>query len=209
MTEWLIGVDEAGRGPLAGPVSVGAVAVPPGFDVLAELAEVRDSKQLSRQKREAIYDEAVRRSARGDLKFVVTFSSHTYIDRVGITRAVRKAVWSGVRSLGDHEDSTVLLDGLLRAPKNYRQWTIIAGDARVPVISLASVLAKVERDRLMEALSVRYPLYGFEQHKGYATYEHRAALKRHGLCAIHRRTFCKSFSVKEVSNSFDNILVGE
>jgi ribonuclease HII len=202
MTEWLIGVDEAGRGPLAGPVSVGAVAVPPGFDVLAELPEVRDSKQLSRQKREAIYDEAIRRSVRGDLKFVVTFSSHTYIDHAGITRAVRKAVWSGVRSLGDSEDSTVLLDGLLHAPKAYRQWTVTKGDVRVPVISLASIFAKVERDRLMEALSARYPEYGFERHKGYGTQEHLKLLKRYGISDIHRRTFCKQI----VNNSFDNIL---
>ncbi len=209
MTEWLIGVDEAGRGPLAGPVSVGVVAVPPGFDVLWELPEVKDSKLLSGQKREAIYTEVEARVARGDLRFTVNMTSHTYIDRFGITRAVRKAVWSGVRGLAQPEDATVLLDGLLRAPKVYKQWTVIAGDFRVPVISLASILAKVTRDRLMERLSEKYPEYGFEQHKGYGTREHIKEIKRHGMSDIHRRTYCKFLTEKEVSNSFDNALAGE
>jgi ribonuclease HII len=209
MTEWLIGVDEAGRGPLAGPVSVGVVAVPAGFDVLHEFPDVKDSKLLSGQKRELIFAEVEKRVARGDLKFSVNLSSHSYIDRFGITRAVRKAVWSGVRELGEPEESTVLLDGLLRAPKEYRQWTIIKGDLRVPVISLASILAKVTRDRLMERLSARYPEYGFEQHKGYATDAHRLALRRHGLCPIHRRTYCTFLTAGKVRNSFDNALMQE
>jgi ribonuclease HII len=177
MQEWLIGVDEAGRGPLAGPVSVGVVAVPPGFDILRELPGTKDSKQLNERKREEIYIETMRFVVRGDIRYKVNFGSHEYIDRYGITRAVRKAVWKGVRALADFDEATVLLDGLLRAPKKYHQWTIIGGDARVPVISLASILAKVERDRLMEELSEHYPQYGFEQHKGYATYDHRMALK--------------------------------
>lgn len=191
MAEWLIGVDEAGRGPLAGPVSVGVVAVPPGFDIAVELPGVRDSKLLNHQKREVVYEAAMVRVAQGDIRYKVNFGAHDYIDRFGIMRAVRKAAWSGVRKLAEPDEATVLLDGLLRAPKEYRQWTITGGDARVPVISLASVLAKVERDRLMERLSEQYPLWGFEQHKGYATHEHRMALKRHGLSDIHRRTFCK------------------
>ena len=190
--ELLIGVDEAGRGPLAGPVAVGIVAVPPGFDVRREFSGVNDSKQLSARKRESIFEEVTRRARAGDLAFRVEFSSHLYIDRFGITRAVRKAVWRGVRAMGEPERSTVLLDGLLRAPKQYFQRTILKGDARVPVISLASVIAKVERDRLMERLSILYPEYGFEAHKGYGTEEHYKALRTHGLSSIHRRTYCKS-----------------
>ncbi len=189
--EALLGVDEAGRGPLAGPVAVGVVAVPPGFDVRQEFTGVTDSKLMTAVKREVMYEEVLRRTARGDLRFTVKFTSHTYIDRFGITRAVRKAVWAGVRELAHAADAAVMLDGLLRAPKEYMQRTIIAGDLRVPVISLASVIAKVERDRLMERLSALYPAYGFESHKGYATPEHYRALRKHGLCDIHRRTYCK------------------
>ncbi len=187
--EYLIGVDEAGRGPLAGPVSVGVVAVPLGFDVLREFPMVRDSKLLSRQKREVIFIEVEKRASRGDLQFIVRFSDHLYIDRFGISRAVERAVASGVRALAAPAHGMVLLDGLLRAPKTYAQRTVIGGDLKVPVISLASILAKVTRDRTMEQLAMFYPEYGFDQHKGYGTLEHRRAIKRHGLCAIHRKSF--------------------
>ena len=190
MREFILGVDEAGRGPLAGPVSVGVVAVPLGFDVLREFPGVKDSKQLSAQKRELIFSEVERRASKGDLQFVVRFSDHRYIDRFGITRAVQAAVWSGVQDLSAPPHAVVLLDGLLRAPKEYEQRTFIKGDDRVPVISLASILAKVTRDRTMEQFSLLYPEYGFEQHKGYGTLEHQRAIKRHGLSAIHRKTFC-------------------
>jgi ribonuclease HII len=187
--EYLIGVDEAGRGPLAGPVAVGVVAVPLGFDVLREFPGVKDSKLLNRQKREQIFIEVERRASRGDLSFIVRFSDHHYIDRFGISRAVERAVSSGVRALVAPTHGMVMLDGLLRAPKTYAQRTVIAGDLKVPVISLASILAKVTRDRTMEQLSMFYPEYGFEQHKGYGTHEHYRAIKRHGLCAIHRKSF--------------------
>lgn len=188
--EFLIGVDEAGRGPLAGPVAVGIVAVPMGFDVLREFPGVKDSKLLSGQKREIIFNIVERRLRAGDLRAQVRLSGSAYIDRFGITRAVRKALWSGVRSLGEPESTVILLDGLLRAPKEYTQRTIIKGDLRVPVIALASILAKVTRDRIMEELSAEYPEYGFEQHKGYGTQSHRRAIKRWGLTEIHRKTFC-------------------
>ena len=176
--EWLLGVDEAGRGPLAGPVAVGVVAVPVGFDVLAEFPGTTDSKQLAARKRETIYSEVMRRVERGDLRYRVELTSHSYIDRFGITRAVRKAAWRGVRALAEPDQSTVLLDGLLRAPKFYMQRTVVAGDLRVPVIGLASIVAKVERDRLMERLAARYPEYGFEGHKGYGTPAHYKALRK-------------------------------
>jgi ribonuclease HII len=192
LEEMLIGVDEAGRGPLAGPVAVGVVAIPLGFDVLAEFPQVKDSKQLSAQKRELIFNEVERRASRGDLQFAVRFSSHEFIDRFGITRAVQEALSSGVRELAPPSHATVMLDGLLHAPKSYRQRTVIHGDALVPIIGLASILAKVTRDRTMEQLSRFYPEYGFEQHKGYGTQQHYRALRMHGLCDIHRRTYCKS-----------------
>jgi ribonuclease HII len=161
---------------------------------MRELPGVADSKLLSWKKREAIFEQVERRAWAGDLFYTVQFSSHVYIDRFGITRAVRRAAWAGVRALATPEQGTVLLDGLLRAPKEYMQRTITGGDRRVPVIGLASILAKVMRDRLMDDLSADYPQYGFESHKGYATPEHRKALRLYGLTDIHRRKFCEVFS---------------
>jgi ribonuclease HII len=178
---------------LAGPVAVGVVAVPhvlrvplgtwfPGLD---------DSKKLSEAKREEIYAEALARAKAGDIKLCVRLSGPAYIDTHGIVRAVRRGVWGGVRHVADPADSFVKLDGLLVAPPEYAQETIIKGDALEPVISLASIIAKVRRDRLMMRLAEQYPGYGFEVHKGYGTAKHRAAIGDLGLCAIHRRSFCR------------------
>jgi len=198
---FLIGVDEAGRGPLAGPVAVGCVMAPKGFDVAREFPGVRDSKKLSQNKREKIFHMLERRAKAGDVQFCVRFSGHAYIDERGIARAVSRAAHSGVRHLapmndlrGRSRDVHVLLDGLLQAPSEYSQETIIRGDDTVPLISLASIAAKVSRDRLMRKMAKKYPEYGFERHVGYATKVHRAAIERFGLTPIHRKTFCKNFS---------------
>jgi len=197
MAPVIIGVDEAGRGPLAGPVAVGVVAASPGLNLRRMFPGLNDSKQLSPRKRAEIYDEALRRAKAGDIKFCVRLSPALYIDTFGIVRAVRRSVWSGVRALSpDTRGVKIFLDGLLAAPPEYEQETIIKGDALVPVISLASIVAKVTRDRVMERLSKKYPEYGFERHKGYGTLSHYRAIKLHGLCDIHRRTYCK---MKETS----------
>ncbi|MEK7613054.1 MAG: ribonuclease HII [Patescibacteria group bacterium] len=191
MRPFVIGVDEAGRAPLAGPVSVGVVRVPEGFDVAREFPGVKDSKKLSPDKREEIYRLLLKRQESGDVQFCVRFSDHLYIDSFGITRAVRRAVWSGVKFLApDPALARVQLDGLLQAPCAYAQETIVHGDDLVPLISLASVVAKVRRDRLMRRLSRTYPEYYFELHKGYGTQTHWDAINMHGLCDIHRRTYC-------------------
>lgn len=185
-----LGVDEAGRGPLAGPVAVGVVAVPEGFDVAAEFPGVKDSKKLSEKKREKIFEELVARVAKGDARFIVEFESAETIDREGIATAVRRALARGVNGLApDAALVKIQLDGALRAPPEYAQETIINGDELIPIISLASIAAKVSRDRLMLELAKEYPLYGFEKHKGYGTAAHYEMLKVHGLCAIHRRSF--------------------
>lgn len=185
-----LGVDEAGRGPLAGPVAVGVVAVPEGFDVAKEFPGVADSKKLSEKKREGLFASLEERSRRGDVRFAVEFESSDTIDREGIAVAVRRALHRGVNALApDAALVKIQLDGALRAPPEYSQETIIGGDELVPVISLASIAAKVVRDRLMKEIALAYPLYGFEQHKGYGTKAHYAMLKHHGLCAIHRRSF--------------------
>ncbi len=208
----MLGVDEAGRGPLAGPVSVGVVAVPEGFDVAQEFPGVADSKKLSEKKREKIFEMLETRAALGDARFVVEFESAETIDREGIVPAVRRALARGVRTLAPLETSRrettgavsgasltglapsaantfVYLDGSLRAPSEYSQETIIHGDALIPIISLASIAAKVLRDRLMVELAAQYPEYGFEKHKGYGTKAHYDILAKCGPCAIHRRSF--------------------
>lgn len=187
---FVLGVDEAGRGPLAGPVAVGVVAVPEGFDVVKEFPGVNDSKLLSEKKREEIYGLLEARTERGDVRFTVEMEDSEAIDRFGITAAVRTALFRGVNSLApDAALVEVMLDGLLKAPPEYRQKTIINGDALVPIISLASVAAKVYRDRHMVRLHETYPDYGFNQHKGYGTSAHYAALAVFGPCAIHRRSY--------------------
>ena len=201
---FLLGVDEAGRGPLAGPVSVGVVAVAEGFDVAKEFPGVADSKKISEKKREALYEMLKARVATGDARFVVEFEGAETIDREGIAVAVRRAVARGVNALVNDRSQAafnltqpdcgisgfhIFLDGSLHAPAEYAQETIINGDELVPLISLASIAAKVERDRLMVALAATYPEYGFKQHKGYGTKMHYEMLRKHGLCVIHRRSF--------------------
>lgn len=187
---FLLGVDEAGRGPLAGPVAVGVVMVADGFDVAREFPGVADSKALSEKKREVLFAMLETRVAVGDARYRVEWGSEGDIDTQGIAVVVRGAVARAVNTLAPRaEEVEVLLDGALRAPLEYRQQTIIGGDASVPLISLASIAAKVSRDRLMVGLAPHYPFYDFARHKGYGTAAHYAALRQHGLCPIHRRSF--------------------
>ena len=186
----LLGVDEAGRGPLAGPVAVGVVWAPADLDVRVHFPGVDDSKKLSEKKREKIFTLLEEKQGERVLRYIVVFASAATIDEVGITAAVRGAVWEGVRALAsDATGVHVLLDGLLKAPPEYSQETIVHGDAIEPLISLASIAAKVTRDRLMGELELHYPGYGLRRHKGYGTRAHYEALGRLGPSAIHRRTF--------------------
>jgi ribonuclease HII len=188
--KFVLGVDEAGRGPLAGPVAVGVVSVPEGFDVAREFPGVADSKKLSEKNREKLFGILEARVGMGDARYVVELERAEVIDKEGIAVAVRKALWRGVNALApDSELVEVLLDGALRAPPEYRQKTIIGGDETVPLISLASIAAKVTRDRLMRGYDEDFPHYGFARHKGYGTPFHYQMLKEFGPCLIHRRTF--------------------
>ena len=186
---FLLGVDEAGRGPLAGPVAVGVVAVAAGFDVAKEFPGVTDSKKLTEKNRERIFEMLEARAAQGDARFTVELGSAAEIDEQGIAVVIRALVARGIRSLDNVADVHIMLDGSLSAPPEYPQETIIHGDLLVPIISLASIAAKVERDRVMVALAAAHPLYGFERHKGYGTKDHYEALRAHGPCGIHRRSF--------------------
>ena len=174
------GVDEAGRGPLAGPVVAGAVILDP-----ARIPEgLNDSKQLTATRRDALYAEIL---ATSDVS-VASLSAGS-IDRVNILRASLEAMRRAVASL-PRTPRFVLVDGRdvpvgLACPGR----ALVKGDARSFSIAAASIVAKVTRDRMMQAAGISYPQYGFEQHAGYATRVHRAAISEHGPCPIHRITF--------------------
>jgi ribonuclease HII len=198
MARWIIGIDEAGRGPLAGPVAVGAVVVPKKFD-FGYLDGIRDSKQLTPAAREAWYRRLRALKRAGALDFAVSFSSETIIDSRGIVPAISSALSRALARLHVAPHACeVLLDGNLRAPSEYQmQKTIIHGDESEPLIALASIAAKVERDRRMVRLAREYPLYDFEVHKGYGTVSHRQKIEAHGFCELHRVTFCRRLLLRE------------
>ena len=189
--QYTIGIDEAGRGPLAGPVSVGVVVVPQDFD-WTQIENVRDSKKLSEKKREAVFAKVKELQREGKLQFAVAFSSNKLIDAHGISHAIRAALARALISLVINPfECEVLLDGSLHAPSQFtNQKTIIGGDDLEPVISLASICAKVSRDAVMVRESENYPVYNFETHKGYGTKTHIEAIRTHGLSSFHRATFC-------------------
>jgi len=191
---FLIGIDEVGRGPIAGPVAVGAfVFLTPESKRLFK--GVKESKQLNEQKREEWF--AVIQDARknGHVDFCVTFQSEKIIDTKGLSFAIKKALATSLSALQiEAEKARVLLDGGLKAPLMYKnQKTIIKGDEKEKVIALASICAKVLRDRKMNLLAKKYSKYGFEAHKGYGTKSHYLAIKKFGLLDTHRRSFLKSF----------------
>lgn len=187
---YVLGIDEAGRGPLAGPVAVGAVIAETGYDFIAAFPGLNDSKKLSEKKREALYELLLVEGKKGNVRAKVCFSSEQVIDRRGIAAAVRDALNRAVRALAPNPSGIeILLDGSLKAPEFYFQKTIIGGDAVEPAIMLASIAAKVSRDRLMKSLAEEYPAYGFEIHKGYGTKLHRERIRAYGLSPIHRHTF--------------------
>jgi ribonuclease HII len=176
----LAGVDEAGRGPLAGPVVAAAVILPPDLT----LPGLRDSKRLSPEAREAL-EEEIRREA---LACAVTEVGARDIERRGILGASLLAMARAVQALAVLPQM-VLVDGHLPLPLDYPQQPVIKGDDRTAVIACASILAKVHRDRVMTACHRRYPQYNFARHKGYPTAEHLEALRTWGPCPLHRRTF--------------------
>lgn len=189
--KYLVGVDEAGRGPLAGPVSVGVVVVPIEYQPALKQYGVKDSKKLAEQDRERWYNWlAVERRA-GRLNFATALVSSRFIDRRGIVPAVKMGISRCLRRLNlKPADCELRLDGSLRAPRAYRrQQTIIKGDEHEPIIALASIAAKVRRDRYMCRIAKTLPVYQFEIHKGYGTSRHYAALKKFGPSFIHRRSF--------------------
>ncbi|MDB5245432.1 MAG: rnhB [Parcubacteria group bacterium] len=186
----IVGIDEAGRGPLAGPVAVGLVRAPADFDFLTVFPGLNDSKKMTEKNRERIFELLQECVASGDISYLVAMPTAEQIDKYGIAVVIRTAIEKGLSKLvTENEPHKVWLDGSLKAPVQYEQETIIGGDALIPAIMLASVAAKVTRDRLMVELATQHPKYGFEKHKGYGTKAHYAALHEHGLSAVHRATF--------------------
>ncbi len=214
----VIGVDEAGRGPLAGPIAVGAVVAigmlkvqetsfensrcgrqprlggvrdkefsKLSFRNIVVLKNIKDSKKLSAKKREEW-----RAILKKNFEYRVAMVGPAVIDKIGISRAAKLAV-ARVLAKFSKKPYLVLLDGSLFAPKKYHQKTIVKGDEKIPLISAASVFAKCGRDGKMLNFHKKFPKYHFDSHKGYGTKLHYKMIKKHGLCLIHRRSFCKNY----------------
>src|SRR3989441_8712641 len=184
----IAGVDEAGRGPLAGPVVAAAVSFPAEWisrGLPAELAGLNDSKQLTAVQREGFFE---RLTAGGDLQFAIARIAAETIDAINILQATHRAMNQALAQLRPPPER-VLVDGLRVTSLCFPQIALVKGDARSLTIAAASILAKVARDRLMLEYDRQFPAYGFARHKGYGTTRHLAALAEHGPCPIHRRSF--------------------
>ena len=176
----IAGVDEAGRGPLAGPVVAAAVILPKGMTIEG----VNDSKRLSARQREFLFHVIYERA----LGVGVGIVSHDVIDRINIYQASILAMRKAIERL-PIEPTIILADGNSFKHDSWRYQNIVDGDALSVTIAAASVIAKVTRDDLMHEYHEQFPLYGFDRHKGYGTKHHLLALRRYGMCPIHRRSF--------------------
>lgn len=184
----ICGIDEAGRGPLAGPVCAAAVILPRNL----EIPGLTDSKKLTEKRREALYDVIVEKA----LAYGVAFAQVEEIEELNILNATFLAMSRAVEKLGVPVD-LALIDGNRGSDSfGFEYQTLVKGDARCASIAAASILAKVTRDRYMTAMAEEYPQYGFEVHKGYGTKKHYLALLEHGLSPIHRPSFLKNLEDK-------------
>ena len=181
---FVIGIDEVGRGPLAGPVVAAAVGFPQG----AEIPRVNDSKKLSEERRIAL-DAAIR--AVPGVRIAIAEVPVEKIDEINILRATHYAMKLAAEEIA--EADCLLVDGLPVPGLPGESFSVVKGDAKSASIAAASIIAKVYRDHLMENYAKEYPMYAFEKNKGYGTAAHIQGIKEHGLCPIHRRTFTKKF----------------
>ena len=183
--QFICGIDEAGRGPLAGPVVVGAVILPKD----SFIEGVNDSKKVSEKKREKLY-EIITSEA---IAYSVGIVDHKKIDEINILNATKLAVKIAIEGLNQKPD-ILMVDALNNMDTDGIPYmSIIKGDAKCYSIAAASIIAKVTRDRIMREWDTVYPLYGFAKHKGYGTASHILAIKENGPCSIHRKTFIKNF----------------
>ncbi|MCA9897471.1 MAG: ribonuclease HII [Anaerolineales bacterium] len=181
----IAGIDEAGRGALAGPVVAAAVILPLNDQIATLLNGVNDSKQLTAKKRESLFELICQHA----LAYGIGQQPASVIDEIGILPANKLAMATAVAQL-THAPQFLLIDGRIRLPQlNIPQKAIVRGDSQSLSIAAASILAKVTRDRLMIEMDQQFPRYGFAQHKGYGTQQHRDAIAQHGPCPQHRHSF--------------------
>lgn len=181
----IIGVDEAGRGPLAGPVTAAACYIPPELYSHPIMVQINDSKKLSPKKREKIFDELIKLP----IIYRTGYASAQEIDKYNILQATFLAMRRAL-AIFEKENAFVLVDGNRSIPFiRHPQTTVVSGDAQSLAIAAASIIAKVSRDKFMNIIDDVYPLYDFAGHKGYGTKSHIASIKEHGPCPQHRKTF--------------------
>jgi len=224
VVKYIVGIDEVGRGPIAGPVAVCAFVIKDSSFTTTpmdkKLPKLKDSKKLSKKQREIWFNFLKKQKEKGNCDYAVSFVSSENIDKFGIAKCIQKALNKSLEMIekqnclnfcpcrpqysglsGENLDNSVeqssfvhqyniFLDGGLHAPKEYiNQETIIKGDELYPVISMASIIAKVTRDSVMTNYAKEYSEYGFEKHSGYGTKAHYDAIKKHGQTPLHRKTF--------------------
>ncbi len=187
-----IGIDEVGRGPLAGPVVVACVALPDSINLESSGLPLRDSKKLTEFQR-AAWNAWIR--SKPAIRFCISRCSPKTIDAINISKAANRAAYRAYKKVTGNSSAPALLDAGIKLPKTVPQKAIIRGDEKIPAIALASILAKVARDDFMKRMHTRYPAYNFKENKGYGTAVHIQALKRHGPCPLHRLTFIKKLVI--------------
>lgn len=201
---YIIGIDEVGRGPLAGPVTVGVVMCESRlYTKLKKDKRLpplgKDSKKLKSEDREKYSDFLKQLMKENKITYKVTHISERIIDTKGLSHAIKRAMSGGLNTCLkklkiDPKQTEIRLDGGLKAPSEYTfQKTIIQGDEKEQIIAWASILAKVSRDELLVRASKRFPGYGFEIHKGYGTAKHRSQIRSLGTSSFHRKSFCRNF----------------
>ena len=181
----IAGVDEVGRGPLAGPVVAAAVVLPEDFDVLG----IDDSKKLSEKRREELFDVILEKAVAWGIGMAV----HSTIDEINILQATKLAMKDAIADLSGKLEGIdyVIFDAVKINDLKLPQEAVIKGDSKILAVAAASIVAKVTRDRMMVAYAEEYPGYGFEKNKGYGTKQHYEGIARQGICPIHRKTFLK------------------
>lgn len=181
----IAGVDEVGRGPLAGPVVAAAVVLPEDFDVLG----IDDSKKLSEKRREELFDVILEKA----VAWGIGMADHSTIDEINILQATKLAMKDAIADLSGKLEGIdyVIFDAVKINDLKLPQEAVIKGDSKILAVAAASIVAKVTRDRMMVAYAEEYPGYGFEKNKGYGTKQHYEGIARQGICPIHRKTFLK------------------
>lgn len=195
---YTIGIDEVGRGPLAGPVATCAARTSLSKNEVSKLLKgIRDSKKATKKEREEWYRKAIIWKKQKKIDWKVAFCSSQHIDTYGIVPSIQKCITKSVQGVEGKCNDIYVLDGGLKLPKEYKhQITIIKGDDEEPLIALAATIAKVVRDKRMTLLAKKFKGYDFENNKGYGSKKHREAIERQGITSIHRKSFLKKFTAR-------------